>query len=187
MSAMPQWWLSNVSYIGRLSLVQSIPTHVLQPDRPTPWGLVCPRRVAFVPVSTGSFHSTDMNAEGKSAQEQRVWRSPRLASDNVWICQSFSVSEASSFVKPLCSPYVLPVVPLHQSAVLLNMSIRISRDFVSPAARPACLCSAAVWRFKDLGLVLRHMFWILPKSDRLCHQICKHWCTVKWLHGQTVR
>lgn len=52
----------------------------------------------------------------------------------------------------------------------------VSHDCVSPAARPASLCSAAVWRFKDLGLVLRNMFTILPKSDRLCHQICKHRC-----------
>lgn len=32
------------------------------------------------------------------------------------------VPKASSEAKPLCSPSALPVVPLHQSAVLLNMS-----------------------------------------------------------------
>lgn len=59
-------------------------------------------------------------------------------------------------------------------------------DCITPVALSSVLfCSAAVWRFKDLGLVLRNMLTILPKSDRRCHQICKHRGMLKLMHTHT--
>lgn len=37
----------------------------------------------------------------------------------------------------------------------------VCSDCITAAARPVSLCSAAAWRFKDLGLVLRNLFTIL--------------------------
>lgn len=89
--------------------------------------------------------------------------------------------QTSSNTKPPCSPSACcSSAPI---CCLVKHEHYVCCDCITPAARPASLCSAAVWRFKDLGLVLRNMFTILPKSDRLCHQICKHRRMVKSTHA----
>lgn len=51
-------------------------------------------------------------------------RNPCPTADNMYEShQPVRMLKASRFAKPLCAPYVVPVVRLHQSAVLLNMSI----------------------------------------------------------------
>lgn len=67
-----------------------------------------------------------------------------------------------------------PVVPLHQSTVLLNMSITSPVTASHQQLGPLHSAQQMFAGFKDLGLVLRNMFTILRKTDRLCYQICKH-------------
>lgn len=51
-------------------------------------------------------------------------RNPCSTADNMFEShQPVRMLKASRFAKPLRAPYVVPVVRLHQSAVLLNMSI----------------------------------------------------------------
>lgn len=115
-STMLQWWISNVSRIGLLRIekrrVQSI---TIKADKSTPLGSVCPDLdyvkmsiyVVVMTFSTGSI-STHRN---KYSELQLTF---------LYLA---GLLKASGSAKPLCSPSVVPVVPLHQSAVLLNMNI----------------------------------------------------------------
>lgn len=188
-------WLTELKRIKKRS-EESFTVLILKPDRSLPFQLEshCLKYLKnvsatiYVIVITTSSESIN-SARGSAKINQENWHSGINSEENFlpscsshpWFSLVCPRAEGQQRCKAsplsLCSACCLST-PV---CCLVKHEHYVCCDCITSAAWPASLCSAAVWRFKDLGPVLRNMFTILPKSDGLCHQICKHRRMVKWM------
>lgn len=159
-STMLQWWISSVSGIGQ-NWVQSSTLHLLLD---LDYMKMCFKAIYIVVITIyyGSINSTNIKAKNKTRysthrnkySEINLVKLPLPSLNLTGLPQRW---RPAAMQKPLRSPPACcSSAPICR---LVKHEHYVCCDCITPAARPAPLCSAAVWRFKDLGPgVKKHVY-----------------------------